>query len=1070
MFSSRGFTNAVASCSTHPPATSSRVFVRSLRKKSSSSSSPSPAHAPLTAFDERVFHRALKAATWGTQDSSSPADEKRRHGPTYRDLGYKATTKRAAAKDKVVQLDEERVRLDWERRKKKSQVARSKAEAAAAAAEAAKVLASGGRRGYATMASARTAEGDDDAEVLIESDAFVREEWLKEAGTSAEVRYGDLVEVRQDSSTSSVLGIVLAVAGPRLFIFTVNSNLHSISREAITFVIPKFTSAGRCSRLFSSIAPEIKADAGPIDTTVKAPLIITPDAIALTQELRTLYSQIDEETRNLVNRGIQDIHRIITTTRKDTTIVDSADVLAILGCSITAKDSTRRRQVRHYAAHRTLLNDSEHFVADQQSLRTSGEFGVRSLAEVANIERVRTWFRNRTPEMEGFVALAAEAKAWGLRNPPKYDSERVDPLRTYGGPDWTRWTATDRTIIAFLEQGLATRRFQIDPYAATSPSIVKLVDAALFPPPPDAPSTPSSSLGVPSSSSRPGDVDTPGLVRFLAEIGVAAPWENWAVKEAAAELEPWEAEAESAASVPSLSTARQAIRDQHDSVRKDFGSLPVYVIDDAGAQELDDGISLEAGPSTAAGRPTWWVHVHVADPTSVISPGDGIAALARMRIQTEYLPERTYPMISLPFLQASGLSLGSLDGAGQNVLSFSTRVDEEGNVLEFDIEAAIVRKVRRLTYNAVDGLLGYTPLPKRTIFSEVGLAPDFRPRSKAVPRETDDALLSTDPSAKEDLFTLSRLAKAVGRHRLANAVFWTTPRADVSVHPGVDHHFRIPEHPTFYADSPLVSMTLPTLDDQSRASTLLVSELMVLANRNAAVFCRDRGIHVPYSSQAAPSMTEDQSAILHASRDVETGRVDSSVMAQLGLQVASSTVSTAPGPQWLMGINDAYVKATSPLRRYLDLVFHWQVKATLLPAGSAGSTPPFTRDEVDSEITLGLVIGKSRGRLAMHSTNYWANYVLQRKLETMRTNPELDPFAMEILDNLTCMAVRPVSFNSKTSTWVQRVYLPTLGVPARLTVKEKDDGLPLGGFGDVRLMSVQLSSRSLLNVELKERR
>jgi hypothetical protein len=47
--------------------------------------------------------------------------------------------------------------------------------------------------------------------------------------------------------------------------------------------------------------------------------------------------------------------------------------------------------------------------------------------------------------------------------------------------------------------------------------------------------------------------------------------------------------------------------------------------------------------------------------------------------------------------------------------------------------------------------------------------------------------------------------------------------------------------------------------------------------------------------------------------------------------ISPGSVTTQPGrPHWMMGLTNGYTKVTSPLRRYLDIVAHWQLKAALL--------------------------------------------------------------------------------------------------------------------------------------------
>jgi hypothetical protein len=65
-------------------------------------------------------------------------------------------------------------------------------------------------------------------------------------------------------------------------------------------------------------------------------------------------------------------------------------------------------------------------------------------------------------------------------------------------------------------------------------------------------------------------------------------------------------------------------RDPVESMRRDFGDIPVYVIDSPTAHELDDGISIEETPDGV------WVHAHIADPSHLIPPNHPLSILSQV--------------------------------------------------------------------------------------------------------------------------------------------------------------------------------------------------------------------------------------------------------------------------------------------------------------------------------------------------------------------------------------------------------------------------------------------------------
>lgn len=104
----------------------------------------------------------------------------------------------------------------------------------------------------------------------------------------------------------------------------------------------------------------------------------------------------------------------------------------------------------------------------------------------------------------------------------------------------------------------------------------------------------------------------------------------------------------------------------------------------------------------------------------------------------------------------------------------------------------------------------------------------------------------------------------------------------------------------------------PLLPLRSRA---LVREAMLLAGEAVARFALERTIPLPFTAQAAPEPVDDLPeglAGMFARRRAMT----------------RSQLTTVPAPHAGLGL-ELYAQATSPLRRYLDLVVHQQLRAYL---------------------------------------------------------------------------------------------------------------------------------------------
>ena len=99
-------------------------------------------------------------------------------------------------------------------------------------------------------------------------------------------------------------------------------------------------------------------------------------------------------------------------------------------------------------------------------------------------------------------------------------------------------------------------------------------------------------------------------------------------------------------------------------------------------------------------------------------------------------------------------------------------------------------------------------------------------------------------------------------------------------------------------------------------SRMLVTEAMVMVGEAAARFALERGLPFPFTTQEVTvDATDRQPAGLAA-------------MYALRRNLRPRQYSSQPGPHGSLGL-DVYAQVTSPLRRYLDLVAHQQLRACL---------------------------------------------------------------------------------------------------------------------------------------------
>jgi exoribonuclease-2 len=122
-------------------------------------------------------------------------------------------------------------------------------------------------------------------------------------------------------------------------------------------------------------------------------------------------------------------------------------------------------------------------------------------------------------------------------------------------------------------------------------------------------------------------------------------------------------------------------------------------------------------------------------------------------------------------------------------------------------------------------------------------------------------------------------------------------------------HIELPEVKIRVTDGEVVIHPLPPL--RSRA---LVREAMLMAGEAIARFALERDIPLPFTTHAPP--------------DTDERPQDLAGMYALRRTLRRSQQSSIPAPHGGLGL-EVYTRATSPLRRYLDLVVHQQLRAYL---------------------------------------------------------------------------------------------------------------------------------------------
>ena len=686
-----------------------------------------------------------------------------------------------------------------------------------------------------------------------------------------------------------------------------------------------------------------------------------------------------------------------------------------------------------YTVHGYLFSKYKHFVADHSQFLAKGLFWVRPQRELEDIETVERMVLQKDSHVDKF---AEKAKIIVQRARSRERQEWRSPL-SYEMDEHHHYNHEDITIIRFLHDSLIPRRaVQKDPYSVSTSTIIK--KTGLYP-------------GV--------DVDDGVVHHFLMELGVCPPWQDavtrqptlwWSTDPKGTVLEAVEDPIKlTSPSTQPLGPEDYYSHDIVDSLRHDFGDMPVYVIDDATAEELDDGISLERIPSEPE---TAWLHVHIADPTSVLPPGHVYSRRAAVLKQTLYFVERTISM--LPHNKVlEKLSLGRAGGEPQCVMTFSAKVDVQGNILDYKVRPGIVNNVQIMTYDAVNDAMNTPNVANRYPFS----GDDTETANPAAP---------LDKAVVDDLSYVQRLTRGLVNKRLQNGLLqFCLPTVDMSITPKP-----IPDVPSVlktmqpykWFGFPQVKYAVSDFRSHDTGSRQIVSECMKTACRVASMFFRDHD--VPAIHRVAAGLTSTVPGgreRLLASRDPD-GFVDYFQAMNEGIIYAAGTYDIKPGAHATLGIpeGEGYVRVTSPLRRFSDMLTHWQIKHLLLSPG--GRRARMVSDEwlQDFARATGFKEHQDKRAEAVQS-DYYAHQFIERRMferqQGWRDGP--DP-----LDSLVGIFTEALMKNSLKQEFQQPVVIPELGLKATLTGLDSDFSGAVGESVDIKIASIRLGMKPYMTV------
>ena len=415
---------------------------------------------------------------------------------------------------------------------------------------------------------------------------------------------------------------------------------------------------------------------------------------------------------------------------------------------------------------------------------------------------------------------------------------------------------------------------------------------------------------------------------FLQELGVIAPWENLRVLDEFLALNGhgiseesdaiWDNSVQEAEKLTSTN-----LKDSMHDMRIDWGNLPIYCVDAPSAHEIDDGVSLER---ISGSDDTFWIRIHIANPSAFIPPDNPIMQAAASRYQTLYIPERTYPMLP-GVLAQEHFSLAP----GRPTLTFSAKMNLKGEVLDTNIINGIARNVVYITHDRLRKIFIPDDENDVKILRVGGGDGDGDTididNGDSCDRELQENLTSED----EETFQILRQMMLKFREwRLKNgAMEWPNyPETSVKVNMGEKTTTTNPynvnkiQKSHHYTGDPIITLKQNPINPHEVpdiSKTNLISLLMNLASYISGKWCDERNIpaiydgtwyHPEYEKLNNQNISNyGGSGYIYYSPPFTTSSSNKRFHVSLGL--------------------DSYIKSTSPLRRFSDLLVHYQIEAVL---------------------------------------------------------------------------------------------------------------------------------------------
>jgi ribonuclease R len=358
--------------------------------------------------------------------------------------------------------------------------------------------------------------------------------------------------------------------------------------------------------------------------------------------------------------------------------------------------------------------------------------------------------------------------------------------------------------------------------------------------------------------------------------------------------------------------------------RRDYRHLPIVTIDGETARDFDDAVMvrrLEGG--------NFELQVHIADVAHYVTPGSSLDQEARLRGTSVYFPDRAVPMLPLE-LSTDVCSLRPR--VDRLVLSCVMEIDNQGEVLRYELNGGVIRSAERMTYSDVNAVLGGDPETSGRYLALVAQFQLMRELALILNRKRERRG-SIDFDLPEPIIEFDEfgLMKSIARserniaHRIIEEFMLSANEcvAQYLENKRVASLYRIHEQP----DAKRVyefEMIAATFGYSLGVGALPIQRVQLKTDRRATYGTgrRAREIEIPKEVHITPRMYQKLTGNI-------AGKPEERILSYLMLRSLKQARYSEENVGHFALAASSYTHFTSPIRRYPDLIVHRILKDVL---------------------------------------------------------------------------------------------------------------------------------------------